>query len=167
MKKTGALAAVLFLFCLLVTPGCSKPVKQPEESSVGITTSPVNTIEPIEMLGQWEPVWTEVEGDRNEADPGTGCIFIFLNDQDAMLITRVEEAFPEDSFFDQKLTVLDGEMYPGCGNDRWIASVEYVGEYDTVYSVTLLEDDTLLMQMYWQMDGAPMVSYSGYRRVGG
>ena len=46
---------------------------------------------------------------------------------------------------------------------------DFTGEatvFKTLYSVTLLEDDTLLMQMYWQTDGAPMVSYSGYRRVG-
>ena len=34
------------------------------------------------------------------------------------------------------------------------------------YALTLLEDGTLLLQTYWEMDGIPMVSTGWYERIG-
>lgn len=121
--------------------------------------------EPIEMLGVWELAWTEVEGDRVEADPESEYISIFLNDADVMRITLDDCIFPRNSFVNKELRAYDGEMFSGCGNNQWIAYVGYMGPRDTIYSVTLLEDDVLLMELYWEVEGAPMVAHKWYRRI--
>ena len=66
---------------------------------------------------------------------------------------------------EKELVVFPEEMYMGCGNDQWIAAVNYTGSDGTEYAVTVLNDGTMLMQQYWEMDGAPCVSYGGYQRV--
>ena len=33
------------------------------------------------------------------------------------------------------------------------------------YALTLLEDGTLLLQTYWEMDGMPCVSYGWYQKI--
>jgi hypothetical protein len=126
---------------------------------------PPVTPEPIEMVGSWELAWTEVEGDRNEATPGTQIIEITLDDSGLYWISFTDNEFPDWSFQDKELVVFPEEIYPGCGNDQWSATVNYTGMGGTEYTLTLLEDGTLLMQNYWEMDGAPWVSYSCYRRA--
>lgn len=113
----------------------------------------------------WELAWTEVEGDRVEADPESEYISIFLNDADVMRITLDDCIFPRNSFVNKELRAYDGEMFSGCGNNQWIAYVGYMGPRDTIYSVTLLEDDVLLMELYWEVEGAPMVAHKWYRRI--
>ena len=128
---------------------------------------PNTTPEPIEMLGVWELAWTEVEGCREEAEPGTEYITIFLNDQDVMRITLDDVNSPQNSFRNKELAAYDGEMFSGCGNDQWTAYVGYMGPWDTIYSVTLPEDGMLLMELYWEVDGGvPMVAHKWYRRIG-
>ena len=58
------------------------------------------------------------------------------------------------------------EMYDGCGNGLWVADVLHSAEDGTSYTVTLLSDGLLLLQNYWIMDGAPMVSYEWFERIG-
>ena len=58
-----------------------------------------------------------------------------------------------------------GELYSGCGNDQWFATVYQTSEDPIGHAVTLLADDTLLMQHSWEMDGMPMVSHGWYQRV--
>lgn len=122
--------------------------------------------DPAEMIGIWELAWTEVEGDRCEVDPDQEIIVITGgSSQNSFGITLTNMLFPEESFQSKALTVSEGEMYPGCGNSAWVANVDHTGPYNTTYAVTLLEDDTLMLQNYWLMDGAPMVSYKWYRRI--
>ena len=121
--------------------------------------------EPVEMIGTWELAWTEVEGDRNEVEPGTEHISVFLNDQSVFRITLVNEEFPQENFSDKELAVCEGELYHGCGNDQWMAYVGYTGNRDIIYSVTMPEDDMLFMELYWEIDGAPMVAHKGYHRI--
>ena len=56
-------------------------------------------------------------------------------------------------------------MYWNCGNSMWLADVDHVGPWDTTYAITLLEDGRLLLQNYWEVDGAPSVSYEWYERA--
>ena len=50
---------------------------------------------------------------------------------------------------------------------EWVADVDYVGPWDTTYTVTLTTDDILIKQNYFLLDGAPSVSYEYFRRVMG
>ena len=123
--------------------------------------------DPSGMVGAWELAWTEVEGDRNEADAGRMTIVITEGGgENRFRISMTDNAIPELSFKNKELTVLPGALFDGCGNDEWTGHVDYVGLYDTLYSLTLLEDGTLLVQDYWEFDGMQMVSYGWYRRVG-
>ena len=70
------------------------------------------------------------------------------------------------------ITVLNEPLYDSCENNSWCA---LLGEYSplddygyplyTEYYVTMLDQNTLMRQMYYSMDGAPMVSYQTYKRV--
>ena len=128
---------------------------------------PPLTPEPVEMLGEWELAWTEVEGYRENVEPGTESISIFLNDDNGFRITLTDSVFPGKSFKNKELGVYEGELYSGCGNDQWMCYIGYMGAENIIYSLTLTRDDILLMEMYWEIDGGvPMVAHKGYRRTG-
>mgnify|MGYP003295952841 CR=1 FL=1 len=129
---------------------------------------PPITPEPVEMLGDWELAWTEVEGYREEIEPGSENISIFLNDSGGFRISLTDYQNSKKSFKNKELGIYEGELYSGCGNDLWMTYIGYMGPDDIIYSITLTWDDTLLMQMYWEIDGGvPMVAHKGYRRVAG
>ena len=127
---------------------------------------PPLTPEPVEMLGEWTLAWTEVEGYRENIEPGTENISIFLNDDNGFRITLTDAVFPRKSFKNKELGVYEGELYSGCGNDQWMCYIGYMGAENIIYSLTLTQDDILLMEMYWEIDGGvPMVAHKGYRRT--
>ena len=121
--------------------------------------------EPIEMIGTWELAWTEVDGDRNEAEPGSCNVVIQSAASSGLLMSYISQEFPDKNFEYELLTIDMREMYYGCGNDAWVADLDYVGPYDTTYTVTLTADGSLLKQNYFVIDGAPMVSYECFNRV--
>ena len=127
---------------------------------------PPLTPEPVEMLGEWELAWTEVEGYRENVEPGTENISIFLNDDNGFRITLTDAVFPGKSFKNKELGVYEGELYSGCGNDDWVAYLANMDGYTTTYSFTLLDHESLLMKLYWEIDdGVPMVAYKMFHRV--
>lgn len=117
------------------------------------------------LVGTWELAWTEVEGDRNEAEPGVCTIGITPDEAGVFRFTYTSRDFPEENIRDRKLLVIPGELYPGCSNDRWLGEVTEESGDPVHYSLTLLEDGTLLLQTYWEMDGMPWVSYGWYERM--
>ena len=118
------------------------------------------------MLGDWETAWTEVEGDRNEAEPGTCSIEIQMSASSGLLMSYTSHEFPHNNFENELLTFDERELHYGCGNDSWVADLNYVGLWDTTYTVTLTADDILIKQNYFLLDGAPSVSYEYFRRAG-
>lgn len=123
-------------------------------------------IDSSELVGTWELAWTEVEGDRNEAAPGVCTIEITTDETGFFRFTYSDRDFPEENIQDRELLVVPGELYPGCSNDQWIGEVIEASEDTVQYALTLLEDGTLLLQTYWEMDGMPMVSYGWYKKLG-
>ncbi len=121
--------------------------------------------EPTEMIGFWELAWTEVEGDRNEAEPGTCGIEIRMAASSGFLMSYTSREFPHNNFENELLALDMREMYYGCGNDAWVGDLEYVGPWDTTYTVTLTVDDILIKQNHFLVDGAPMVSYEYFHRA--
>ena len=118
-----------------------------------------------ELIGTWELAWTEVEGDRNEVASGVCTVKITMDDMGSFRITYQDRDFPDWNFTDRELLLILGELYPGCGNDQWLGEVSEEPGDTSQYALTLLEDGTLLLQTYWEMDGMPMVSYGWYRRI--
>ena len=121
--------------------------------------------EPVEMLGKWELAWTEVEGDRNEAEPGSCSIEIGISASSGFLMSYTSREFPHNNFENEHLSYDEREMYYGCGNDMWVGDLDYVGPWDTTYTVTLTVDDILIKQNYFLLDGAPTVSYEYFCRA--
>ena len=123
------------------------------------------TPEPTEMIGTWELAWTQVEGDRNEAEPGACTIEIRSAASAGLLMSYTSRVFPDDNFQDELLTIDMRQMHILCGNDEWVADLDYVGPWDTTYTITLTADDVLIKQNYYLLDGAPTVSYEYFCRV--
>lgn len=122
-------------------------------------------IDSSELVGIWELAWTEVEGDRNEAAPGVCTIEITPDETGIYRFTYTNKDIPEENMQNREMIVVPGELYPGCGNDQWIGEVTEASGDPVQYALTLLEDGTLLLQTYWEMDGMPWVSYGWYTRV--
>lgn len=123
-------------------------------------------IDSTELIGTWELAWTEVEGDRNEAEPGRCTIEITPDERGFYRFTYSDRDFPEENLQDRELLVGPGELYPGCGNDQWIGKVTEASGDTVQYALTLLEDGTLLLQTYWEMDGMPWIGYGWYQKIG-
>jgi len=123
--------------------------------------------EPIDLIGSWELAWTEVEGDWSDEEQGTRWIEIYTAASGDLLMSYGSWEFPDNDFYNELLMIDLREMYDRCGNDEWVADVDYVGPWDTTYTVTLTADDILIKQNYFLLDGAPSVSYEYFRRVMG
>lgn len=77
-----------------------------------------------------------------------------------------------ESFYDRELTLLEEPVYEGCGNEKWSVRIgpespldEHGYPKETDYYVTLLDENTLLLQSYYTIDGGPGVSYSYFKRI--
>ncbi len=169
----------------MLLSGCiSQPVQeeqtQPTEASSGATqntqTEPVDSTPPDEpsttggdqgidsagLAGVWDRAWTEVEGDRTEAAPGVCTIEIKPGENGAFRFTYTDRDFPEENVQDRELLVVPGELYPDCGNDQWIGEVTQASGDTVHYTLTLLEDGTLLVMSGFEFDGQLMVSCQGF-----
>ena len=123
-------------------------------------------IDSTKLVGTWELAWTEVEGDRNEAESGRCTIQITPDETGFFRFTYSDRDFLEENLQGRELLMGPGELYPGCGNDQWIGKVTEASGDTVQYALTLLEDGTLLLQTYWEMDGIPWVSYGWYQKIG-
>lgn len=122
--------------------------------------------DPTEMVGSWVRVLSEFEGYAEEDTSGNRTFVITGDSKDTLTISYTDREHPDSNYKDKTLKLSQGELYWQCGNSLWFADVEHVGPWDTTYAVTLLEDGRLLLQNYWEMDGAPSVSYEWFERVG-
>lgn len=133
-----------------------------EESTEAPTGPTVTAIDPMALVGQWERTLIEVEGYMEE---NTDAVITIEGDSpEALFISYTDLMFPEEGFPHKALVMDQREMYYGCGNDQWVMDVDYIGPYDTEYTVTLLEDGRLLKQNYFLIDGAPTVSYEYFAK---
>jgi len=122
--------------------------------------------EPIDLIGSWELAWTEVDGYQTDEEQGTRWIEIYTAASGDLLMSYGSEAFPDNDFYNELLMIDLREMYDRCGNREWVADVDYVGPWDTTYTVTLTSEDVLIKQNYFLLDGAPTVSYEYFLRIG-
>lgn len=137
------------------------PTEAPTEApTVAPTEPPVTGPQPMDLVGTWKRTHTEVEGDKNKNTKAT--LTISGKSADKLTATYKDKEFPSDNFKSKALTVKEGALYADCDNSQWFAAVAGTGKYQ--YSLTLLTDGTLLMQCYFEVDGAPMVSTQWFAR---
>jgi len=158
-EETGWLYTMVDASTGVVTPSYEKRFRYLYPISM-------NAPDPLEMVGTWERFRSEFEGYEEEDATGACTIRISGESKDSMSITYVDGDYPDSCYENRSLSICLGALYYECGNDIWRAEVDYVGAYETTYTVTLLNDVTLLLQYYWLLDGAPTVSYEWFRRVG-
>ena len=173
MKKYMILLAALFLLT-----GCTAPAKTPTEPAASpvATTLPAEPssaptepapaeISVMDLVGTWEQVWAEVEGDRNEVDPSRYLLQITGEKENELFASYVCVDYSENGYTDRPLIRDDREMYPGCGNDSWVMDVDYISPFEATQAITLLENGDLLMQNSFFYDGTiPVVSYACFTR---
>ena len=121
--------------------------------------------EPVEMIGTWEKIYGFIEGSITDAEPGACTVEIRSAAAGGLLMSYTDRNFPDSNFQDELLTIDMREMHIGCGNDEWVADLDYVGPWGTAYTITLTADDILIKQNYYLLDGAPTVSYEYFQRV--
>ena len=121
--------------------------------------------EPMDMVGSWTILWTEFEGYRDFPEAGSQTIVITGTSEVDLRISYTDIFDPNSDYADKRLTLMNCELYYGCGNESWCAEVEHVGPYETSYTVTLLKDGTLLLQNYWEVDGSLNASYCCFQRA--
>lgn len=185
MKKIALFLTLGLLLSL--TAGCSllKPMPATPDPAPSVTTTPETTAEttevpteaptqapteapttvpsgpqPMDLVGSWQRTHTEVEGDRNKNTKAT--ITVSGDSETSLTITYKDKEFSDSNFKNKSLTIQEGELYTGCGNDLWYADVSSTGKES--YSLTLLEDGTLMLQCTFDFDGMPMVSTQWFAR---
>ena len=158
-QEFGWLYTIVDLTGPEVTAGQEIPTRFLEERSL-------DAPDPMEMVGAWQRFRLEVEGYAEEDNSRSCTINIQGETRDTLTISFTDRNYPDSNYYDQPLLVKQGVIYQGCGNQLWLADVDYVGPWGTTYTLTLLEDGTLLVQNYFLLDGAPSVSYEWFERVG-
>ena len=123
--------------------------------------------DPLELVGTWELGWTEVEGDIQGAEPGSQIIEITTDYEGHYQVSYTNNEFPDRSFYSKDMAIIDDELYYGCGNNQWYATVDHIGFGNTEYSLTLLPEGTLLLRQYWELEGFRSVAHGWYTRTSG
>ena len=123
--------------------------------------------DPLMMVGTWYLGWTEVEGDIQGAEPGSQIIEITTDYKGHYQISYTNNEFPDRSFYYKDLAIIDDELYYGCGNNQWYATVDHIGFGGMEYSLTLLPEGTLLLRNYWELEGFRNVAHGWYTRTSG
>ena len=137
------------------------PTETPTEAPTQAPTEP--GVLPMELVGTWEFIYTEIEGEIVE--DGSATVTIYGEDENNLYITFRDHLFPDEDFQDKALILDMREMYTDCGNDQWVMDVDYVGAIgNTQYTITLLADGTLVKQNQFTVDDMPMVSYQFFRK---
>lgn len=113
----------------------------------------------MELPGTWQRTYAEVEGEKNE---NTGCTVVITGEsEESLMLSYTDQEVPLSNGKELYLELREGPLYYECGNDQWHFTAS-TGEYE--YKLTLLQDDTLLLQLVFQVDGAPMVSTQWFVR---
>lgn len=133
---------------------------------------------PAELVGTWLLVSGETEGSQWEAMPNTLSSLVFrVTAYDGPLELRADMELLDhngtmtDAAHDQEVHILKEALYEGCENSGWSIRIgqesprnEQGYPTDTELYATLLDYNTLLLQQYYTLDGAPAVSYQTYWR---
>lgn len=146
-----------------------------------ITEKAGSMLSPAELEGTWLQIGGVVEGWEWETEPGelhTIVIASTWGEEDVRLVAEVSSV----RFYGadvskkggQEILLLDEPLYLGCGNDSWsvrIGAEAPKNEYgyplgmETERYAALIDENTMLTQLFYTMDGAPAVSYQTYKRI--
>lgn len=132
-----------------------------------------------ELTGTWIMTSGETEGWEWDAMPGRLSTLVFKLDsagEESWLAADMEDrgyyGDLESSFYNLPLEILPNALYEGCENTLWSVRIgpaspvnQNGAPLEPEYYATLLDQNTLLMQQYYLLDGYPAVSYQTYQRM--
>ena len=163
-----AIAMALLVGCSAQAPQASYSITYPAETTLEATAAPTtiateaateatqadveNAIDPMGLVGNWQRTHAEAEGDKAPNINGT---LIIAEVGEALVVTFRDGDTPNFDAADVMLEIKRGALYADCGNDTWYAEATFG---TNTYSMTLLEDHSLLFQLTFDFDGQPMVS---------
>lgn len=132
---------------------------------------------PEYLAGTWQMAWGIVEGMEYTAEESGMRNTLTIRETGAgltadLLDERTDIGMVYARLDDLSVTLLEGPLYSGCGNEVWHARLgpeqpktERGAPVEPEYYVTLIAEDTLLREQYYELDGSPMVSHQYYQRV--
>ena len=167
MKKLVWFIAAALLLCAFTGCGESAPTPTGESApTLSVTTQPASETaskgpSATDLVGSWQMTHSEVEGDKTENDSAT--LAISGDGIDSLTFSYTDSAFPNANAENLALTVKEGALFTDCGNNSWYAEVMSTGIYS--YAITLLEDDTAVLQVSFDFDGQPMASTQWFARI--
>ena len=119
---------------------------------------------PMDMVGRWERIQTEVDGSVEETPAGQVTITITGATEAELKITYTNQEFPENSYKNKAMSIVTDGDTMGFGHTKWIAQVEHVGSFGQTFALAIVED-MLVLRNDFVVDGAPGVSYETFRAV--
>lgn len=136
------------------------PTEAPTQAPTEATeVEPMTDIDPMGLVGTWKRTHAEIEGDKTKNTKGT--ITVAGPDAGSLIFTFKDQESSNFNAKEKALTVEAGALYDDCGNDIWYAKAE---SGSNTYEMTLLDDNTLLLQLFFDFDGQPMVSTQWFAR---
>lgn len=137
------------------------PTETPTEAPTEAPTEqePMSDIDPMGLVGDWKRTHAEVEGDKS---PNTkGSLTIAGADSGSLTLTFKDKETSNFNIKEKALEIKAGQLFDGCGNDIWYAEAT---SGKNTYALTMLDDDTILLQLIFDFDGQPMVSTQWFTR---
>lgn len=172
MKKL--IAILLSIALLVMTTECAGGDTEPTENKshpkpteiteATKTTEATKPDRSVELVGTWERTQTEVEEYVEETPAGQVTVQITGSSEDNLLISYQDKEFPDDDYSDKALFIIpNGDLW-WYGDVEWFAQVNHTGNFGQTFTMAIV-DDMLVIQNYFEVDGAPCVSYETFRRV--
>ncbi len=139
--------------------------------------------DPDELAGRWILTDGEVEGDHWYASKeGMVGEILIEEKKDSLRLKSFSYHWNDgagyQSFENAPLKEVDEPVYTGCSNNDWrvdveVSTIEETGgkkkkldpKWDG-YAATLVDENTLLWQTFFEFDGGPGVSYMTFHRYG-
>lgn len=124
-----------------------------------------------DMKGSWTMVSGKVDGFVYGVEEGilTSLTFEEGNYLTEAVHTSLAKCVGEISEIRASVFYREEPMYEGCGNESWSVELrpQSLFEGDDAYYATLLDEDTLLLQHFYTIDGISYVNYETYLRGSG
>lgn len=121
-----------------------------------------------DMKGSWTMISGEIEGSVYGVEEGILTSIAF--EEGKYLTEAVHTSFAkyvgEITEFRASVFYREEPLYEGCGNESWSVELrpQSLGKEDDEYYATLLDEDTLLLQHFYTIDGIRFVNNETYIR---
>ena len=118
----------------------------------------------MELVGNWERVRTEVEGDVSETPSGQVTVSIIGTSPEDLCITYTDNEFTDKSYSEKPIIIESGEDNMGFGEVAWVGQVDHTGTNGQTFTLAIVNGE-LVIRNFAMFDGTYFVSYEYFRWV--